>query len=444
MAFFRAANYGEAFQAFTEAIRLCPTSAVYHSNRAAAALKLNKPDIAADDAENALERDPTYLTAAVRAGQAHLQLRQADQAQHHFESVLQLDPTNAAAMKGLKQAQDLCQSNKNEEMANQAHADAGTRPALPRLAVSEEEAALQLYSAEQMLAANPRMEAVKCAVVEGLIACRRYSDAFAQCQGLLPGVERSYLEAEALWRNGEVAAAVTKLEEARARSPSCSKCDELIAFVAPLAAIIDEIDGFIKDCRYLDAMEAATEVLAQIEPGACCGLACCLLNRKANAVADRGHWEDALQDLNEAFALDPGRADTLRLRADVHKRRGAYVDCYLDLQRLKRVAPGFAGLAALIEDAAKLCLDHGNLGDGTPGSAPVISGPAAAFRALGVSRTVAPAEVRKAYLKLAAEWHPDKWAVASEEERQAAEERFKQVQAAYESLMSSSLPSTCS
>lgn len=47
---YQRASFGEAFAAYTEAIRLCPSSATYHANRAAAALKLGRYVVARQDA----------------------------------------------------------------------------------------------------------------------------------------------------------------------------------------------------------------------------------------------------------------------------------------------------------------------------------------------------------------------------------------------------------
>ncbi len=59
-------RYEEVFEAFTEAIRLEPRRAVYHANRAAAGLKLQRYRVAADDAACAIERDSNYLKALIR------------------------------------------------------------------------------------------------------------------------------------------------------------------------------------------------------------------------------------------------------------------------------------------------------------------------------------------------------------------------------------------
>ena len=434
MELFAAGDHSAAFAAFTEAIRLCPTSAVYHSNRSAAALKLGKPDIAADDAENALQRDSGYLRAALRAGQARLQARQAEQAGDHFRRAAALDPGNAVAAKGLRQVEELVQLLEEEDAANRAHAEAGARPALPLSAVPEEAAALQLYSAEHMLTFNSNNEALKCGKVEALIACRRYPDALAACQDLRAGgLERAYLEAEALWRDGDVAAALATLDTATETNPKCVKVAALRAFLLPLQAAVAAVDASL-DGIYLDAMEASSRALSQLDPEACCGLVRALLRRRADAAAARRLWAEAVADLDRAVELDPGDAAALRLRADVHKRSGAYLEYFLDVHRLKKALPGAAGLSELLIDAARLCEgDRGGDGRGGGGGT-VAGGPASAFDALGLSRRASAADVRRAYLRLAAEWHPDKWATSSEEEREAAAQKFIRVQAAYEAL----------
>jgi curved DNA-binding protein CbpA len=56
------------------------------------------------------------------------------------------------------------------------------------------------------------------------------------------------------------------------------------------------------------------------------------------------------------------------------------------------------------------------------------------YRILGVSREATADEIKKAYRKMALIWHPDKHAQSSEEERKAAEEKFKDIAQAFEVL----------
>ena len=149
---------GDAFHAFTEAVRLRPTSAVYHCNRAAAALRLGRADVAAEDADAAAQRDQCYAKAHLRAGRARLALEQPAAAAASFQRVLELEPGSAAAAKGLAAAEAQAGRQQQQVAEEEAAATAGSRPALTREAVPEEEAVGQLYAAERMLAANPGLQ----------------------------------------------------------------------------------------------------------------------------------------------------------------------------------------------------------------------------------------------------------------------------------------------
>lgn len=93
-AHYKTKDFGMAFDAFTEAIRLCPQKAVYHCNRAATALKLSKFDVARIDAENAIKKDPGCLKPILRAATACLGLKQPSTAAKYFKQVLGIDPLN--------------------------------------------------------------------------------------------------------------------------------------------------------------------------------------------------------------------------------------------------------------------------------------------------------------------------------------------------------------
>ncbi len=56
------------------------------------------------------------------------------------------------------------------------------------------------------------------------------------------------------------------------------------------------------------------------------------------------------------------------------------------------------------------------------------------YRVLGIGRNASAAEIKRAYRRLASQYHPDKVAHLGKEFRDLAEERFKEIQKAYQEL----------
>ena len=57
-----------------------------------------------------------------------------------------------------------------------------------------------------------------------------------------------------------------------------------------------------------------------------------------------------------------------------------------------------------------------------------------AYQILGITSTATPEEIKKAYRKMALENHPDKVGHLGEDIRKAAEEKFTQINVAYEKI----------
>lgn len=56
------------------------------------------------------------------------------------------------------------------------------------------------------------------------------------------------------------------------------------------------------------------------------------------------------------------------------------------------------------------------------------------YKILGISKTASMSEIKKAYKKLALQWHPDK----NVDNREEAEAQFREIAAAYEVIVSPS------
>ena len=73
-------NYDDAMRLYTKAIALCPEMVALWSNRAAAHFQLRHYSLCVADCERAVECDPSFTKAYVRAAQAHVQLGNLDSA----------------------------------------------------------------------------------------------------------------------------------------------------------------------------------------------------------------------------------------------------------------------------------------------------------------------------------------------------------------------------
>ena len=88
--------------------------------------------------------------------------------------------------------------------------------------------------------------------------------------------------------------------------------------------------------------------------------------------------------------------------------------------------------------AAQMAHRHGNRARSNsaqgPSSGEDNSNLPRSYQVLGVGLSATQRDFTRQYRKLAAKWHPDKWATATTEEQKLAERRFRVVAEAYETL----------
>ena len=133
------------------------------------------------------------------------------------------------------------------------------------------------------------------------------------------------------------------------------------------------------------------------------------------------------------------------LRASIYQDQGKHQACLLELYRVRNSAPdatdGSGNLSALWEElcaAARRCLNeeagakdyHEQVKDASRAR-----GELSLYALLEVDAGVSVKELKKAYRRLAAKWHPDKWVKGTETEKSEAEAKFKAIKDAYETLL---------
>ena len=142
-------------------------------------------------------------------------------------------------------------------------------------------------------------------------------------------------------------------------------------------------------------------------------------------------------------SLEPSHLAGGMLRASIYQEEGKHQACLLELYRVRNSAPeanGMDGMGALWEElcaAAKRCLDaeagtqdyHEKVKTATRAR-----GELSLYALLECEAGASAKELRSAYRRLAAKWHPDKWMGAPDADREEAEGKFKVIKDAYETL----------
>jgi len=105
--FFAAGKHIEAIAAFTQAIELDATDAVFFSNRSASYTALQKYTEAIADANKCLELKPDWPKAFSRLGAAHYLAKNFDEAVKAYAAGLALEPASKEFSENLTKAQDM-------------------------------------------------------------------------------------------------------------------------------------------------------------------------------------------------------------------------------------------------------------------------------------------------------------------------------------------------
>ncbi|KAF0755417.1 hypothetical protein AaE_004977, partial [Aphanomyces astaci] len=102
--FFQEGQYQQAIDAFTEAISIDPSNAVYYSNRSGAYLKVNKAAQAVTDARKVVELRPEWPKGYSRLGTSLFYQKKYADAKAAYEKGLAKDANDANLKDGLKNA----------------------------------------------------------------------------------------------------------------------------------------------------------------------------------------------------------------------------------------------------------------------------------------------------------------------------------------------------
>ena len=399
-ALYKQADYAGAASLYAEAIALCPDQAVYYANRAAALTMLNQYMDAIRDCQSALQCDATFVKAYARMAKCWLALGNCAEATRVLKQAVAMDESlvgdlqTAESVTRLVQATHQAMTLKDYRRAifnlDQAAQLVGGVYPLPWL----------LMKAEAFIGNKQMQEA---SLVLNEVGKRDPSS-----------VDALYLRALVVYQTGKLDRTIAFCSEALRVDPDNKKCFQLLKKTKALDAKKEEGNALFKAGEYVKAVDAYTAALA-MDP-TLDAVNAKLYSNRATVLSKLGRNEAAVEDCNQALALEPDFFKVLLRRADCYMKMEKYEEAVRDYEQAKSLDRENRDVASALRDAKhKLKLsqrkDH--------------------YKTLGVDKDASDAEIKKAYRKLALLYHPDKAVDLDEKQKEENEHKFKEIGEAY-------------
>jgi DnaJ family protein C protein 7 len=223
------------------------------------------------------------------------------------------------------------------------------------------------------------------------------------------------IRARAFYALGESDQALKLLKMCIGLDPDMKPAIKLLRIVQKLARTKEEGNNAFKAKDYRRAIDLWTQAL-EVDPSNK-DMNAKILGNRAQAYINLKEYDSAVQDSTEALRLDPGYVKAMKLRAKAHGGADNWEEAVRDYKSVAENNPGEKGIAEEIR-RAEFELKKSQRKD--------------YYKILGVGKDATDTEIKKAYRKLAIQYHPDK-----NRDGEAGDEKFKEIGEAYETLIDS-------
>jgi len=397
---FKSENYREAIRHYKLAAELNDKAVALFSNIAAAHLQLKENKEALEFAKKAIAVDKRFFKSYGRAGLAACNLGL-------FEEGYKLYNDGAVMACGTIPTEgELKQGAKNAKLAQEAHKiateqvevkkdyAAALRTLSPVNDLFPDCFALALLRAQARAISNPN----------GAIAdMSRFGSQYSDNSDYL------YVRALATYHGSTTGTnkAQLILRQALECDPDNQKCKTLFKRVRALERLREEGNKAFKEKRWADAVSKYSAAIDEDTSNKfLLGL---MAGNRAAAKMELKDYEGALRDCNHAIDNANDAPKIYARRARVHEQLEKWDEAVKDIQTAAEQDDSFEDELRQMKIHAKQAKRKNY------------------YKILGVDRNADDRAIKKAYKLKALEFHPDKWGHCSEEEKAAAEIKFKEV-----------------
>ncbi|KAN0039082.1 hypothetical protein ACTA71_001276 [Dictyostelium dimigraforme] len=406
--YFKQSQYMDAIRCYTEAIELSNgTIATYYGNRSAAYLAICTKSSLQDsikDSLKAIELDKSFIKGYTRAAKAYTQLAQYDQAASILVRGLAFDPRN------------------NELLGEKNQLDSLTRVVsslTKEKAISNPSSSLnQIENVLSQSKYNTQFQVLKARV---LIELKQYPQASNLMTTLLQEDSRNpeylFVRGLSLYYQNNFPLALQHFQNSLTFDPDYSESRVALKRLRNIESKKKEGNEHFQAKNYQAAYESFTEALS-IDPKLET-INSQLYSNRAAALVHLNRISEAINDCTSAVTIDPNYGKAFIRRAQCYMKQENFEDAVRDYEKAQTLDPENGELQRNIKEAKiahkkSLRKDY--------------------YKILGVSKEAGETEIKKAYRKLALQYHPDKNNQLPDEEKAQAEKTFKDVGEAYSVL----------
>lgn len=405
---FKNGEFSASVEAYDRAILLQPTEPSLYSNRSMALIKLKKFDLAARDAERCLELDPSFFKAYqrlavaycanARFSEASVQLRKghdhAVKAQNReVAKELETQLRNCAlAATSLQQGEKL--------LAERNYAGAA-RSLGTALQLFPDTLEVALRFAEVKIMSDPD-DAIQ--VLAKFSTSHNDNPRYFCARALA-----TFYASSSGAKN-----ALLFLREALSLDPDHVPAQKLLKKVRLAENLRTSANTAYAEKRWVEADDGYTQAIA-IDPQ----------NRRLNGVlfANRAatrlemkNYPGALKDADSAIECGNDAPKIYARRARIHEHLGQWDDAVRDMSKAAESERSYEAEAREFKKRQRMSKRKDY------------------YKILGVEKSCNAEDLKRAYKKSAFQWHPDKWANGTDEEKLLAEKNFKELGEAYSLL----------
>ncbi|KAG2012165.1 DnaJ protein [Coprinopsis cinerea AmutBmut pab1-1] len=412
---FKAKNYDDAVDLYSEAIDLNPQEPSYWTNRAAAYMALKRFRPALADCQQALSilspsstpsstpaspsttTTPALVKTLFRLARCQFGLGESTAALSTLSRLFALEPSNAAAIQLKHKIEALQGHVKNFEQAK------GKKEwGMARLSLDKCLQAIEAEGGE--VPGEWRVWRVELELARGSwdAAGIAANDALR----LSPNSpEALTLRGLVLFLTGRLSSSLTHLQNALRLDPGHEKAQKLRKRVKDVDRLKEEGNVFFKRGGLVEAVERYTEALEKIgqseEEGHGGQIRATLLSNRATTLLKLNRNEEALADTDESLKLFPHSFKALRTRARLNLNLENYDASIADFKSAIQEASNEGSATEADVRALKSELKKAE-------AALKRSKTKDYYKILGVSRDCTEVEIKKAYRRESLKHHPDK------------------------------------